>query len=278
MSENISEGAANGEIKLSCRNLWKIYGPEPEGFFTDSGGAVADTSGHIEQIRSTGHIAAACDVSFDVREGEIFIIMGLSGSGKSTLVRCLSRLVEPTAGAVLFDGDDLLKVSKAELIDIRRHKMGMVFQNFGLMPHLTVLENVAFPRKIQGIGREQRFARAQEMLDLVGLEGREAAFPRQLSGGQQQRVGIARSLAVEPAVWFLDELSLPFISSAVETLEFCIPTGYLFRHAQDHQHAHLRLPRNRPWPRSASHRNPCPATAGSCPETEKAPAIASEGG
>ena len=205
MAENISEGTANGEIKLSCRNLWKIYGPEPEDFFTDSGGAVADVSGHIERIRDSGHIAAACDVSFDVREGEIFIIMGLSGSGKSTVVRCLSRLVEPTAGAVLFDGDDLLKVSKAELIEIRRHKMGMVFQHFGLMPHLTVLENVAFPLKIQGIGREQRFARAQEMLDLVGLEGREAAFPRQLSGGQQQRVGIARSLAVEPAVWFLDE-------------------------------------------------------------------------
>ena len=200
-----SEITPNGDIKLSCRNLWKVYGGQPAGFFNGANGAVADTTAHIHQIRDSGHIAAACDVSFDVREGEIFIIMGLSGSGKSTVVRCLSRLIEPTAGEVIFDGDDLLKASRAELIEIRRHKMGMVFQHFGLMPHLTVLENVAFPLKVQGIGREQRFARAQEMLDLVGLEGREAAFPRQLSGGQQQRVGIARSLAVEPAVWFLDE-------------------------------------------------------------------------
>jgi glycine betaine/proline transport system ATP-binding protein len=196
---------ANGDIKLSCRNLWKVYGDQPGDFFNGPDGAIANTSDHIGQIRGAGHIAAACNVSFDVREGEIFIIMGLSGSGKSTVVRCLSRLVEPTAGEVIFDGEDLLKASRAELIEIRRHKMGMVFQHFGLMPHLTVLENVAFPLKVQGVGREQRFARAQEMLDLVGLEGREAAFPRQLSGGQQQRVGIARSLAVEPAVWFLDE-------------------------------------------------------------------------
>jgi glycine betaine/proline transport system ATP-binding protein len=195
-------GTAPGEIKLSCRNLWKIYGTEPEGLID---GAIDDVAAHIDRIRSTGHIAAACDVSFDVHQGEIFIIMGLSGSGKSTVVRCLSRLVEPTAGEVLFDGNDLLKVSKAELIEIRRHKMGMVFQHFGLMPHLTVLENVAFPLKIQGISRERRLARAKEVLDLVGLEGREAAFPRQLSGGQQQRVGIARSLAVEPEIWFLDE-------------------------------------------------------------------------
>ncbi|MFP6745723.1 MAG: betaine/proline/choline family ABC transporter ATP-binding protein [Alphaproteobacteria bacterium] len=200
-----SETILSGDIKLSCRNLWKVYGSQPSEFFNGANGAVANTADHVHQIRHSGHIAAACDVSFDVQEGEIFIIMGLSGSGKSTVVRCLSRLVEPTAGEVIFDGDDLLKASRAELIEIRRHKMGMVFQHFGLMPHLTVLENVAFPLKVQGIGRDQRFARAQEMLDLVGLEGREAAFPRQLSGGQQQRVGIARSLAVAPAVWFLDE-------------------------------------------------------------------------
>jgi len=205
MAENVNEGGATGEIKLSCRNLWKLYGRDPAGFFNGSDGAIANTADHIRDIRQSGHIAAACNVSFDVREGEIFIIMGLSGSGKSTVVRCLSRLVEPTAGEVIFDGDDLLKATRAELIEIRRHKMGMVFQHFGLMPHLTVLENVALPLKIQGIGRDQRFARAQEMLELVGLEGREAAFPRQLSGGQQQRAGIARSLAVEPAVWFLDE-------------------------------------------------------------------------
>ena len=121
------------------------------------------------------------------------------------LVRCLSRLIEPTAGELTFDGKDLLKASAAELIDIRRHKMGMVFQHFALLPHLTVLENVAFPLSIQGIGKAARNLRARQMIDLVGLKGRERHFPAELSGGQQQRVGIARSLAVEPEIWFLDE-------------------------------------------------------------------------
>ena len=131
--------------------------------------------------------------------------MGLSGSGKSTLVRCLSRLIEPTAGEVRFDGQDLRRVSDRELIEIRRHRMGMVFQNFALLPHLSVLRNVAFPLEVQGVARPEREARAREMIELVGLKGREANLPRELSGGQQQRVGIARSLAVGPAVWFLDE-------------------------------------------------------------------------
>ena len=140
-----------------------------------------------------------------MREGEIFIVMGLSGSGKSTLVRCLSRLIEPTTGELTFDGKDLLKASEAELINIRRHKMGMVFQHFALLPHLTVLENVAFPLSIQGIGRTEREARAHQMIDLVSFNGREHHFPSELSGGQQQRVGIARSLAMETEIWFLDE-------------------------------------------------------------------------
>jgi glycine betaine/proline transport system ATP-binding protein len=131
--------------------------------------------------------------------------MGLSGSGKSTLIRCLSRLVEPTAGEILFNGRDLLRASEAEMIAIRRHKIGMVFQHFALLPHLTVLQNVAFPLEVQGVERARREARAREVIALVGLEGREGYFPRQLSGGQQQRVGIARSLAAEPELWFLDE-------------------------------------------------------------------------
>ena len=131
--------------------------------------------------------------------------MGLSGSGKSTMVRCLSRLVEPTAGEILLDGKDLLKVDEAELINMRRHKMGMVFQNFGLLPHLTVLENICFPLKVQGIEPPRREEKAQEVINLVGLDGREDSFPRELSGGQQQRVGSARSLIVEPELWFLDE-------------------------------------------------------------------------
>jgi glycine betaine/proline transport system ATP-binding protein len=131
--------------------------------------------------------------------------MGLSGSGKSTLVRCLSRLIEPTAGEILFEGRDLLRMREREMIELRRHKMGMVFQHFALLPHLSVLGNVAFPLEVQGIDRRTREARALEMIELVGLKGREHVLPRALSGGQQQRVGIARSLAVGPELWFLDE-------------------------------------------------------------------------
>ncbi len=196
---------ANNNIKISCRNVWKVYGEDHDQFFAAQNGDVGDSEDLRQQLKDTGHIGAACNVSFDVHQGEIFIIMGLSGSGKSTMVRCLSRLIEPTAGEVLLDGVDLLKISDADLIEFRRHKMGMVFQNFGLLPHLTVLENICFPLKVQGIDLLKREARAREIINLVGLEGREDSFPRQLSGGQQQRVGIARSLAVEPEVWFLDE-------------------------------------------------------------------------
>jgi glycine betaine/proline transport system ATP-binding protein len=133
------------------------------------------------------------------------VIMGLSGSGKSTLVRCMSRLVEPTAGRILFEGENLLDATPPRLIEIRRHKMGMVFQHFALLPHLTVLGNVAFPLEVQGIDRARRERRALEVIELVGLKGRERYYPRELSGGQQQRVGIARSLAVEPEIWLLDE-------------------------------------------------------------------------
>ncbi|MGB0410835.1 MAG: quaternary amine ABC transporter ATP-binding protein [Pikeienuella sp.] len=194
-----------GDVKLSCRNVWKIYGQNPAQYFDGRNGVVAEPKPHAQNIRDSGHIVASANVSFDVHVGEIFVIMGLSGSGKSTMVRCLSRLVEPTAGEILLDGQDLLTANQAELIEFRRRKMGMVFQNFGLMPHLNVLDNVAFPLELQGMPLKQRRARAQEVIDLVGLEGREASFPRQLSGGQQQRVGIARSLAVEPELWFLDE-------------------------------------------------------------------------
>ena len=166
---------------------------------------MGDPAGLAGDHSAAGDIVAASDVSFDVGVGEIFVIMGLSGSGKSTVVRCLSRLVEPTAGHILLDDKDLLAVPQRELIDIRRHKMGMVFQSFGLLPHLNVIDNVAFPLKLQGIAEADRRARAQRVIDLVGLDGRETAFPRELSGGQQQRVGIARSLAVEPELWFLDE-------------------------------------------------------------------------
>jgi glycine betaine/proline transport system ATP-binding protein len=202
------EGKNDGvtdEVKLSCRNVWKVYGDNPDQFFTDRGGHVGDQSAHANSIRKDHHIVAAADVSFDVHVGEIFVIMGLSGSGKSTIVRCLSRLVEPTVGEIILDGEDLLKASDKKLIEIRRHKMGMVFQNFGLLPHLNVIDNIAFPLKLQGIGETERRERAGSVIELVGLQGRESSFPRQLSGGQQQRVGIARSLAVGPELWLLDE-------------------------------------------------------------------------
>ena len=131
-----------GPVRLSCRNVWKVYGPEPDRFFTPASSETGDPAAKAAEIRAKGHIVANAAVSFDVHEGEIFVIMGLSGSGKSTIVRCLSRLVEPTAGEILLDGEDLLKKSTAELIEIRRHKMGMVFQSFGLMPHLNVIDNI----------------------------------------------------------------------------------------------------------------------------------------
>lgn len=200
MSSQTSGAGEPRPVKLSCRDLWKVFGPGAAELLSSHGGKA--TAADLDGARLIGAVRAA---TLDVREGEIFIVMGLSGSGKSTLVRCLSRLIEPTAGELTFDGRDLLKASEAELIEIRRHKMGMVFQHFALLPHLNVLENVGFPLFIQGIGREQRQARAQAMVDLVGLKGRERHFPAELSGGQQQRVGIARSLAVEPEIWFLDE-------------------------------------------------------------------------
>ena len=190
----------NRPTKLSCRNLWQVFGTKPKRFLQQHNHAPT-----WEQLTKEGYIGAVRDVSFDVYAGEILMIMGLSGSGKSTLIRCLTRLIEPTAGEVLFDGKDLLSASEQELIDIRLHKMGMVFQHFGLLPHRTVLENVAFPLEIQGMAPQEREARAREMVTIVGLEGREDYYPRELSGGQQQRVGIARSLAVQPEVWFLDE-------------------------------------------------------------------------
>lgn len=186
---------------LSCRNLWKVFGATPGAFnnLTD----IEQNS--PETMAAKGWVAAVRDASFDIARGEVFVIMGLSGSGKSTLVRCLSRLIEPTHGDVTIDGQDLLSAGDKELIALRRRLMSMVFQHFALLPNRSVLGNVAFPLQVHGTDRATRDARAREMIELVGLSGREYHFPNELSGGQQQRVGIARSLASDPAVWFLDE-------------------------------------------------------------------------
>jgi glycine betaine/proline transport system ATP-binding protein len=187
-------------VKLRSAGAWKLFGPNPEEFLASHNG-----NPHAEQIREAGYISAVRGVNLEVKAGESFVVMGLSGCGKSTLVRCLAGITSLTAGEIHFDGRNLGSLTRDELIEIRRHKMGMVFQQFALLPHLTVVENVAFPLKIQGRPKQEISERAHELVELVGLKGRETYFPRQLSGGQQQRVGIARSLAVNPEVWFLDE-------------------------------------------------------------------------
>ncbi|MYD78116.1 MAG: betaine/proline/choline family ABC transporter ATP-binding protein [Gammaproteobacteria bacterium] len=184
---------------LSCSEVWKLFGRNAQQFLRENKNVTDDL------LSENGLIGAVRDANIEVDEGEIFIIMGLSGSGKSTLLRCLARLIEPTSGQVMFEGENLLNHSENQMIQIRRHKMGMVFQHFALMPHLTVLGNVAFPLEVQGIDRSERESRALEVIELVGLQGRESYYPRELSGGQQQRVGIARSLSVGPKIWFLDE-------------------------------------------------------------------------
>ena len=189
----------NSEKIINCQNVWKLYGDNPEKFINFN----EDKS--LENIKKNKFIPAVRDANIDVYKGEILVIMGLSGSGKSTLLRCMSKLIDPTKGKVFFQGKSLTDLSQKELIEIRRHKMGMVFQHFALLPHRSVIQNVAFPLEVQGIDRETREERAAKVIKLVGLEGREKYYPRELSGGQQQRVGLARSLAVEPEVWFLDE-------------------------------------------------------------------------
>jgi glycine betaine/proline transport system ATP-binding protein len=189
-----------GTPKIACNGVWKIFGRNPGRLLATAGGAPTR-----EEIARSGHIAAVRNVSLEVSTCEIFVVMGLSGSGKSTLVRCLARLVEPTAGRVVVDGQDLLALGERELTNFRRRKMAMVFQNFALLPHDTVLGNVAFPLEIRGVGRAEREGRALEMIEIVGLKGRESYYPRELSGGQQQRVGIARALTIDPELLFLDE-------------------------------------------------------------------------
>ena len=185
---------------ISCKNVWKVFGNNPKSYLEQM---PKDRS--FDEIRADGYIAGVRDVSMEVHRGEMLVIMGLSGSGKSTLVRCFSRLHDITAGTIEVEGQDIMSLSEKDLIELRRQKMGMVFQSFGLLPHRTVLENVAFPLEMRGQDRHERRDRALEVIKLVGLEGREEYFPRELSGGQQQRVGIARSLAIEPDIWFLDE-------------------------------------------------------------------------
>ncbi len=186
---------------LEVKNLWKIFGSKAENLL-DSGEPLASKT---ETLEKTGCVLAVRDISFAVKRGEFFVLMGLSGSGKSTVIRCLLRLIEPTRGAVFINGEDICTYDKAKLMHLRRHTTSMVFQYFGLFPHRSVLENVAYGLKVRDVSKAERFARAQEAIETVGLKGWEQYMPGALSGGMQQRVGIARALTTEPEILLMDE-------------------------------------------------------------------------
>ena len=189
------------ETHIEVKNLWKVFGKNPKQVFEDS----YSTKSRSEIQSELNLITALRDVSFSVYKGETFVVMGLSGSGKSTLVRCLTRLIDPTAGSIVIDNKDIIKYDQNELRDFRRSKIAMVFQQFGLLPHRNVIDNAAFGLEIRGIKKDSRHAIAEEMLNLVGLDGWGESRIDELSGGMQQRVGIARALAVDPEIMLMDE-------------------------------------------------------------------------
>ncbi|MBM6618971.1 quaternary amine ABC transporter ATP-binding protein [Bacillus suaedaesalsae] len=191
----------NRNVKIKVDNVTKIFGKNVK----QAIGQLNSGNSKEEILRSTGCTVGVNQASFDVHAGEIFVIMGLSGSGKSTLVRMLNRLIDPTSGKVLIDGEDVVKMNKEQLRQVRRKKISMVFQKFALFPHYTVLENTEYGLEIQGMSKEERSQKAMESLQLVGLKGYESQYPSQLSGGMQQRVGLARALANNPDVLLMDE-------------------------------------------------------------------------
>ena len=189
------------DTPIVCKGLWKIFGANPKNILNE----VDPTWSRAEVQEKTEHVIAVKDVSFQVERGATFVVMGLSGSGKSTLVRCISRLIEPTQGEVLVDGVDTVTMPQKDLIELRRHKLSMVFQHFGLLPHRRVVENIAYGLEVRGMRREERLKKAGEVLESVGLSGWGDNYPRELSGGMQQRVGLARALAVDPEIMLFDE-------------------------------------------------------------------------
>jgi glycine betaine/proline transport system ATP-binding protein len=189
------------ETVISCQNVWKIFGPNPESVYSLADGGM-DKQEILEQ---TGHVLAVKDVSFEVEENEIFVVMGLSGSGKSTLVRCINRLIEPSKGDVFIDGVDVATMDSAELRELRRNKLSMVFQYFGLLPHRSVEDNVGFGLEIRGEHGKTRQEKVAQALELVGLKGWGKSQVHELSGGMQQRVGLARALASDPEILLMDE-------------------------------------------------------------------------
>jgi len=199
MTSITAVGETNSSI--SVRGLWKVYGPKPERVV---GSELADLP--RKQLEAqTGNVVAMRDIDMDIVPGEVFVVMGLSGSGKSTLIRCLTRLIEPTVGTVRIGEIDVTKADKDTLLDVRRNKVSMVFQHFGLLPHRTVTDNVAFGLEVRGVDKVARRRKANETLELVGLAEMGTYRPHQLSGGQQQRVGLARALATDPDILLFDE-------------------------------------------------------------------------
>lgn len=186
---------------IEISGLYKIFGPKPKTVIE----RVKQGQSKDQILADTGHTVGLKDINLQINKGEIFVIMGLSGSGKSTMIRHFNRLIDPTMGQILVEGVDVMQLSPKELEEFRRHKMSMVFQRFGLLPHRTVVDNVAYGLEIQGIKKEARLAKANEWLETIGLKGYENQYPAQLSGGQQQRVGLARALATDAEILLMDE-------------------------------------------------------------------------
>lgn len=186
---------------IEISGLYKIFGPKPNSVIERV------KLGHSKEqvLAETGHTVGLKDINLQIQKGEIFVIMGLSGSGKSTMIRHFNRLIDPTMGQILVEGVDVMQLSNKELEQFRRHKMSMVFQRFGLLPHRTVIDNIAYGLEVQGINKEARLEKANEWLETVGLTGYEHQYPAQLSGGQQQRVGLARALATDAEILLMDE-------------------------------------------------------------------------
>jgi glycine betaine/proline transport system ATP-binding protein len=191
----------NGDPLLRAEGVWKLFGKNADKVL---GTPDAELS-RADLREKTGTVVAVRDISIEVWPGEVFVVMGLSGSGKSTLVRCLTRLIEPTAGEVVIDGHDMTKANERELRELRRTHTSMVFQHFGLLPHRQVIDNVGYGLEIRGVKKKERRAKAEEIVNLVGLSGYEKSYPDQLSGGMQQRVGLARALANDPSLLLFDE-------------------------------------------------------------------------
>jgi glycine betaine/proline transport system ATP-binding protein len=200
-NDNLRSTVHENQSRISIKSLWKVFGKNPERVFEEP----YINNSRTEIQKETGLVTALRDVSFEVIPGETFVVMGLSGSGKSTLVRCLIGLIKATSGEIVVDGDDITNFNSKELREFRRSKMALVFQNFGLLPHKNVLDNAAYGLEVKGVGKEERYLVAREMLNKVGLTGWENANQRELSGGMQQRVGLARALAVDPSILLMDE-------------------------------------------------------------------------